>query len=51
VNAGLVGINQPVVSLAEAPFGGVNETGWGSEGGIEGLDTFLRTKFVNEIAV
>jgi succinate-semialdehyde dehydrogenase / glutarate-semialdehyde dehydrogenase len=51
VNAGLVGINQPVVSLAEAPFGGVNETGWGSEGGIEGLDTFLRTKFVNEMAV
>lgn len=48
---GVVGINQAGVSLPEAPFGGVNETGYGSEGGIEGLETFLRTKFVNELAV
>lgn len=51
INAGVVGINQCVVSLPEAPFGGVNETGWGSEGGIEGLDTFLRTKFINELSL
>lgn len=51
LNAGVVGINQTAVSLPEAPFGGVNETGWGSEGGIEGLETFLRTKFVNELVL
>ena len=48
LNAGLVGINQGVVSMPEAPFGGVDETGYGSEGGPEGLETFLRTKFVLE---
>ncbi|HEY7646777.1 MAG TPA: aldehyde dehydrogenase family protein, partial [Hyphomicrobiales bacterium] len=32
----------------ETPFGGVNESGYGSEGGIEGMDAFLRTKFVVE---
>lgn len=48
LNAGLVGINQGVVSLPEAPFGGVDETGYGSEGGAEGLETFQRTKFVLE---
>ena len=37
LDAGVIGINQPGVSLPEAPFGGVNETGWGSEGGTEGL--------------
>lgn len=48
LNAGLVGINHPFVSMPETPFGGVNESGYGSEGGIEGLDAFLRLKFVTE---
>ncbi len=51
LNFGVIGINQPGVSLPEAPFGGVNETGYGSEGGIEGLETFMRTKFVNEMVL
>jgi succinate-semialdehyde dehydrogenase/glutarate-semialdehyde dehydrogenase len=51
INAGLVGVNHPFVSMPETPFGGVNESGYGSEGGIEGLDAFLRTKFVTEIGV
>jgi succinate-semialdehyde dehydrogenase/glutarate-semialdehyde dehydrogenase len=51
LNAGVVGINNAGVSLPEAPFGGVDETGQGSEGGTEGIETFLRTKFVNELAV
>jgi succinate-semialdehyde dehydrogenase/glutarate-semialdehyde dehydrogenase len=46
LEAGLVGVNIPFVSTPETPFGGVNESGYGSEGGIEGLDAFLRTKFV-----
>ena len=51
INAGLVGVNHPMVSTPETPFGGVNDSGYGSEGGIEGLDAFLRTKFVTETGV
>ncbi|MGF1620026.1 MAG: NAD-dependent succinate-semialdehyde dehydrogenase [Rhodomicrobiaceae bacterium] len=51
LDAGLVGVNSPFVSTPETPFGGVNESGFGSEGGIEGLDAFLRTKFVVEAGV
>jgi succinate-semialdehyde dehydrogenase/glutarate-semialdehyde dehydrogenase len=38
-----------MVSTPETSFGGVNESGYGSESGIEGLDAYLRTKFVTEI--
>ncbi len=51
LEAGLVGINTPFVSTPDTPFGGVNESGYGSEGGIEGLEAFLRTKFVVETGV
>jgi len=51
LNAGLVGVNHPFVAMPETPFGGVNESGYGSEGGIEGLDAFLRIKFVTEVGV
>lgn len=44
LEADLVGANYMMVSTPETPFGGVN--GYGSESGIEGLDAFLRTKFV-----
>ncbi|QIB35946.1 NAD-dependent succinate-semialdehyde dehydrogenase [Ancylobacter pratisalsi] len=50
LDAGLVGVNHMAVSTPETPFGGVNESGYGSESGIEGLDAFLRTKFVTELA-
>ena len=51
LDAGIIGINHPAVSTPETPFGGVDESGYGSEGGIEGLDAFLRTKFVSELGV
>ncbi|NIY75326.1 NAD-dependent succinate-semialdehyde dehydrogenase [Thalassospira sp. HF15] len=51
LNAGLVGVNHLMVSTPETPFGGVNASGYGSESGIEGLDAFLRTKFVTEAQV
>ncbi len=50
LDAGLVGVNHMAVSTPETPFGGINESGYGSESGIEGLDAFLRTKFVSELA-
>jgi succinate-semialdehyde dehydrogenase/glutarate-semialdehyde dehydrogenase len=48
LEAGCVGINHTSVHEAETPFGGVNESGYGSESGMEGLDAYLRTKFVAE---
>ena len=51
IDTGLVGVNNVMVATPETPFGGVNESGYGSEGGIEGLDAFLRTKFVTELDV
>jgi len=49
LDAGMVGVNHMMVSTAETPFGGVNESGYGSESGIEGLEAYMRTKFVTEI--
>jgi succinate-semialdehyde dehydrogenase / glutarate-semialdehyde dehydrogenase len=46
---GLVGVNTCLVALPEAPFGGVKESGFGSEGGIEGIETHLVTKFIHQI--
>jgi succinate-semialdehyde dehydrogenase/glutarate-semialdehyde dehydrogenase len=51
LDAGLVGVNHMMVSTPETPFGGVNESGYGSESGIEGLEAYLRTKFVTEFQV
>lgn len=51
LETGLVGVNHAMVATPETPFGGINESGYGSEGGVEGLDAFLRTKFVTEVGV
>lgn len=51
IEAGLLAVNSFMVSTPETPFGGINDSGYGSEGGIEGLDAFLRTKFVTEMGV
>jgi len=47
LEAGMIGINSFQISVPESPFGGVKESGHGSEEGIEGLETCLVTKFVN----
>lgn len=49
LEAGLIGINTTTVAFPEAPFGGVKESGFGSEGGAEALDAYLVTKFVHQI--
>lgn len=48
VEAGMLGINTFAISVPEAPFGGVKESGHGSEEGTEGLDGHLVTKAVHE---
>jgi succinate-semialdehyde dehydrogenase / glutarate-semialdehyde dehydrogenase len=48
IEAGLIGINSYAISVPESPFGGVKESGHGSDEGMEGLEGFLVTKFVSE---
>ncbi|SDO00575.1 NAD-dependent succinate-semialdehyde dehydrogenase [Alkalicoccus daliensis] len=43
---GVVGWNDGVPSAAQAPFGGLKESGFGREGGAEGIEDFLETKYV-----
>jgi succinate-semialdehyde dehydrogenase/glutarate-semialdehyde dehydrogenase len=44
---GMVGINTGLVSNAAAPFGGVKASGFGREGGFEGIEEYLETTYVN----
>ena len=46
LEAGMVGLNQGIVSNPAAPFGGVKHSGLGREGGHEGIEEFLETKYV-----
>ena len=47
LEAGIIGINDPVPATPQCPFGGMKESGLGRELGIEGLDAYLETKFVS----
>src|SRR3954447_1526909 len=46
LDTGMIGFNQGMVSNAGAPFGGVKQSGFGREGGPEGMDEYLETKYV-----
>ena len=46
LETGMVGLNQGLVSNASAPFGGVKQSGFGREGGHEGIEEYLETKYV-----
>ncbi|WCB96922.1 Succinate-semialdehyde dehydrogenase [Baekduia alba] len=46
LETGMIGFNQGMVSNAGAPFGGVKQSGFGREGGPEGMDEYLETKYV-----
>ena len=46
LEAGMVGLNQGIVSNPAAPFGGVKASGLGREGGSTGIDEFLETKYI-----
>jgi succinate-semialdehyde dehydrogenase/glutarate-semialdehyde dehydrogenase len=45
LEAGMVGINTMLIASAEAPFGGVKQSGYGREGGSEGIESFLVDKY------
>jgi succinate-semialdehyde dehydrogenase/glutarate-semialdehyde dehydrogenase len=44
---GILGANDGMPSTAQAPFGGVKESGLGREGGVEGIEEYLETKYVS----
>jgi succinate-semialdehyde dehydrogenase/glutarate-semialdehyde dehydrogenase len=46
LETGMIGFNQGMVSNAGAPFGGVKQSGFGREGGPEGIQEYLETKYV-----
>ena len=48
IEAGMVGINTFAISTPDAPFGGVKDSGFGSEGGLEGMDSYLVTKAIHQ---
>ena len=48
VESGMVGINTFAISAADAPFGGVKDSGFGSEGGKEGLESYQVVKAVHQ---
>ena len=46
IEAGMVGVNRGVISDPAAPFGGVKESGFGREGGFEGIEEYLDVKYI-----
>jgi acyl-CoA reductase-like NAD-dependent aldehyde dehydrogenase len=49
IEAGMISINHLGMALAETPFGGIKDSGLGSEGGTESFDGYLTTKFVTQL--
>src|SRR5215468_5643705 len=49
--SGMVSINHHGLALPEVPFGGVKDSGYGSEGGVEALEAYLNLKFVTQLAM
>lgn len=48
VESGMISINHLGLALPEVPFGGIKDSGYGSEGGSEAIDAYLNTKFVTQ---
>jgi succinate-semialdehyde dehydrogenase/glutarate-semialdehyde dehydrogenase len=51
VESGMVSINHHGLALPEVPFGGVKDSGYGSEGGAEAIEGYLNTKFVSQVGL
>jgi succinate-semialdehyde dehydrogenase/glutarate-semialdehyde dehydrogenase len=48
LEVGMLAVNSFEISTPESPFGGMKDSGYGSEGGVEGLSNYLVTKYVNQ---
>ncbi|MEO5696386.1 MAG: NAD-dependent succinate-semialdehyde dehydrogenase [Burkholderiaceae bacterium] len=49
--SGMVSINHLGLALPEVPFGGVKDSGYGSEGGSEAIEAYLNTKFITQLGI
>ena len=49
--SGMVSINHFGLALPEVPFGGVKDSGYGSEGGTEAIEAYLNTKFITQVGL
>ncbi len=49
LESGMVGINTAMLAAADAPFGGIKDSGWGAEDGPEGLEACLVTKTIHQV--
>ena len=49
IESGMLSINHQGLGMAELPFGGVKDSGYGSEGGIEAVEAYLATKLVTQM--
>jgi succinate-semialdehyde dehydrogenase / glutarate-semialdehyde dehydrogenase len=47
----MTGINHHGLTLPETPFGGVKDSGYGTEGGADALEAYLVTRFVTQAAI
>ena len=51
IEAGMVSINSFGLALPETPFGGIKDSGYGSEGGTEAMEAYFNTKFISQTGV
>jgi succinate-semialdehyde dehydrogenase/glutarate-semialdehyde dehydrogenase len=51
VESGMLSINHHGLALPEVPFGGMKDSGYGSEGGSEAIESYLNTKFVTQASL
>jgi succinate-semialdehyde dehydrogenase / glutarate-semialdehyde dehydrogenase len=51
IESGMVSINHHGLALPEVPFGGVKDSGYGSEGGTEAIEAYLAIKFITQVGV
>ncbi len=51
IESGMIAINHLGLALPEVPFGGIKDSGFGSEGGTEAMEAYLITKFVTQVGV
>jgi succinate-semialdehyde dehydrogenase / glutarate-semialdehyde dehydrogenase len=49
LEAGVIGVNNAAVAIPEMPFGGVKQSGYGREGGAEGIHDYLNAKFIHRL--
>jgi succinate-semialdehyde dehydrogenase/glutarate-semialdehyde dehydrogenase len=47
LETGMIGLNRGVISSADAPFGGIKHSGFGREGGAEGIEEYVETKYLS----